>query len=833
MTVTRTYIFTAICILFSTSITTAQTPVRKSATAIYHSIQQLNFLGSVLYVAAHPDDENTKLISHFANHVHARTAYLSLTRGDGGQNLIGPELREMLGVIRTNELVQARRIDGGEQLFSRANDFGFSKMPDETLEIWDKEQVLADVVWAIRTFKPDIIINRFDHRSPGTTHGHHTASALLSLEAIDLANDPSHYSDQLKHTSVWEVNRAFFNTSWWFYGSQEKMDAADKSNFIALKTGFYDPLSGLSNSEISALSRSCHQSQGFGSTGARGEEIEYLELLRGKLPEDKASVFEGINTSWTRVKGGAAIGKILARVEKEFDFNHPEKSLKDLLQAYRLIEKLEDAHWRNIKLEQISAIIQACAGIFLEVSSAEHWIVAGETVDLNLEFIARNTEVALNAIFIDNQKIKAFQSTTLKINQKTNRKENYQISNETPLTNAYWLNEEQTLGMYRVSDPLLIGKPLTEQPIRMSAEFVILGEKITFSCPLIYKENDPVLGEVYKPVEIVPEVAVSSSEDVILFSDNQTKQIPIQVKALRASVNAKVQLNTPEGWKISPAFHEVSIAQKGMEKTVYFEITPPNNPIESNMTPTVQVGEKRYTQKLVTTTYNHIPHQTIFLPATVKLVKIDVQIKGKKVGYIDGAGDVIPASLEQIGYEVTRILPEQITPEFLKPFDAIVLGIRAYNTVDALKFKQADLLNFVKNGGNLIVQYNTTGALVVDSLAPYPLKISRDRVTEEHAEVRFLAPNHPVLQTPNKITATDFEGWVQERGLYFPSSWGAEFTAILSCNDKNETPKDGGLLIAPYGKGNYIYTGYSWFREFPAGVSGAYRIFANLISLGK
>jgi hypothetical protein len=362
---------------------------------------------------------------------------------------------------------------------------------------------------------------------------------------------------------------------------------------------------------------------------------------------------------------------------------------------------------------------------------------------------------------------------------------------------------------------------------------VILGEKITFSCPLIYKENDPVLGEVYKPVEIVPEVAVSSSEDVILFSDNETRRIPIRVKALRASVHAKVQLKTPEGWKISPAFHEISIAQKGMEKTVYFEITPPNNPIESTMIPTVQVGKKMYAQKLVTTTYNHIPHQTVFLPATVKLVKIDVQIKGKKVGYIDGAGDVIPASLEQIGYEVTRILPEQITPEFLKTFDAIVVGIRAYNTVDALKFKQLDLLNFVKNGGNLIVQYNTTGALVVDSLAPYPLKISRDRVTEENAEIRFLAPNHPVLQAPNKITSADFEGWVQERGLYFPSSWGPEFTAILSCNDKNETPKDGGLLIAPYGKGNYIYTGYSWFREFPEGVSGAYRIFANLISLGK
>lgn len=833
MTVSTRFLFTTICIYFSIASTFAQSPVKKSATDIYHSIQQLNFLGSVLYIAAHPDDENTKLISHFANKVHARTAYLSLTRGDGGQNLVGPELREMLGVIRTNELVEARKIDGGTQYFTRANDFGFSKMPEETLKIWDKEQVLSDIVWTIRTFKPDIVINRFDHRTPGTTHGHHTASAQLSLEAIDLSNNPTKYSEQLDNTAVWQVNRAFFNTSWWFYGSQEKMDAADKTNLLSLKTGYYDPLSGLSNSEISALSRSCHQSQGFGTSGSRGEETEYLELLRGSLPKDQQSIFEGINTTWTRVKGGEAIGQILMNVELKFDFNHPEKSLKELIQAYRLIEKLEDEHWRKIKLEQISAIIQACAGIFLESAITEQWIVPGESISVNLEFIARNIAVDLNSVHIAEQPISEIQQTTLKTNQKFNQKFNLQVPIDMPYTNAYWLNEPQTLGMYSVSNQLLIGKPLTDQPIKIKAEFTILGERLTLFCPLIYKENDPVLGEVYKPIEIVPEIAVSSLEDVIIFSSTEAKRVSIKVKALRSSIKAKIQLNKPEGWKVSPAFYEINLEKKGMEQTVYFEITPPNKPNETELLPTVQVGGKIYSQKLVETKYNHIPHQTVFLPATIKLVKIDIHIKGKKIGYIDGAGDVIPQSLEQIGYEVTRILPEQITTDFLKPFEAIVVGIRAYNTIEALKFKQAILLNFVKNGGNLIVQYNTTGSLVVDSLAPFELKISRDRVTEENAEVRFLAPNHPVLQTPNKITSKDFEGWAQERGLYFPGTWGSEFTAIFSCNDVNETPKDGGLLIAPYGKGFYIYTGFSWFREFPAGVSGAYRIFANLISLGK
>ena len=385
-------LYTLLLALFITIIQSvwAQQPVKPNSVDIYHQIQKLNFLGSVLYIAAHPDDENTRLISYLSNDKKARTAYLSLTRGDGGQNLIGPELRELLGVIRTQELIEARKIDGGEQFFSRANDFGFSKNPTETLQIWDKNQVLSDVVWAIRKFQPDIIINRFDHRSPGTTHGHHTASAMLSMEAFDLANDANQFANQLQYVSTWQPKRVFFNTSWWFYGSQEKFKAADKTNLINLKIGTYYAALGKSNQEIAALSRSRHQSQGFGSTGTRGEEDEYIEFLKGEMPKDKTNLFEGIDTTWNRIKGGKAIGDILYAVEKNFDFKNPAASVAELVKAYSLIETLEDKHWKFVKLEEIKKIIAACTGLYLEAVTDVQEITPGSTLKVKWEAINRS-----------------------------------------------------------------------------------------------------------------------------------------------------------------------------------------------------------------------------------------------------------------------------------------------------------------------------------------------------------------------------------------------------------------------------------------------------------
>ncbi|WP_417855075.1 PIG-L family deacetylase [Xanthomarina gelatinilytica] len=818
--------------LFSGFHTFSQAQKKPNASEIYESIKKLNFLGSVLYVAAHPDDENTRLISYMSNHVKARTAYLSLTRGDGGQNLIGPEIRELLGVIRTQELLTARQIDGGEQRFTRANDFGYSKHPDETLEIWSKEAVLSDVVLAIRQFQPDIIINRFDHRSPGKTHGHHTSSAMLSLEAFDLTNKKSAYPNQLNHTSLWQPKRVFFNTSWWFFGSQEKFDKADKSKLLELDLGVYYPSIGLSNTEIAALSRSQHKSQGFGNTGTRGVQMEYLELIKGDMPQNKNNLFDGIDTTWKRVKGGEAIGNILLQVEANYDFKNPAASIPKLVEAYQLIQKLEDTHWRTYKTEEIKNIIYNCAGLYIEAASVVSQATPGETVKLNIETINRSAyPITLETIICNNTNIE--KQLALTENNGFDFHEVLEIPDTQKPTTPYWLTEKGTLGMYQVSNDTLIGKPETPRVFTVSFKLRFNHTPITFTKPIVYKTNDPVKGEVYKPFEIIPEASVKISEKVIIFENSQAKDIPVMVKAGRDNLEGTLSLKYPKEWQVTPQKQDIQIENKGEEKTVIFRVTPPKNQHEGQIIPEMLVNGQTYSKELIEIDYEHIPYQTVLLPSETKIVRLDLHKEGENIGYILGAGDVVPESLKQIGYQVTLLKPEEINPKTLDEFDAIVVGIRAYNTLETIKFKQQLLFEFVKNGGNMIVQYNTSHQLKVDELAPYKLELSRDRVTDETAEVKFLAPKHPVLNTPNKITQDDFKGWTQERGLYFPDTWAKEFTPIFSMHDKGESAKKGSLLVAKYGKGHYIYTGLSFFREFPAGVPGAYRLFANMLSLGK
>ncbi len=830
----KTLLLVSLSLLFPL-ISRAQRPNKPNASEIHESIKKLNFLGSVLYVAAHPDDENTRLISFMANHVKARTAYLSMTRGDGGQNLIGPEIREQLGAIRTQELLAARRTDGGEQMFTRANDFGYSKHPDETLSIWNKKEVLSDVIWAIRKFRPDVIINRFDHRTPGSTHGHHTSSAMLSTEAFDLAANKETYPNQLQYTEVWQPKRLFFNTSWWFYGSKENFEKADKSKMLSFDTGVYYPTIGLSNTEIASLSRSQHKSQGFGSTGTRGTSNEYIELIKGELPEDKSNIFDGIDTSWNRIQGGKEIGDILYQVEKDFDFRNPSSSIPQLIKAYQAIQQLEDKHWKTIKSKEIKDIIASASGLYLEAVAKEPYTTKGGKINVTLEAINRSTaNIILKSIKIDALDIDNVSEKILSNNIKNNFEFEGIVPNDIEYTNPYWLNKKGSLGMYLVDDQKLIGKPETDHKIKAQFNLQIEGVSIPYSKEIIYKTNDPVKGEVYKPFEIIPAVSAHIKDNVIIYANGASKQIPVVIKAGQTNISGSVALAYPKGWIVSPKQIDFNLAQKGEEKIVVFTLTAPKNQSEGYISPIITSNGNVFSKDIITIDYDHIPYQTLVLPSETKVVKLNIQKKGQNIGYIEGAGDVVPESLQQIGYTVTTIDPESISIETLKPFDAVVVGIRAYNTVEQLKFKQQYLLDYVKEGGNLIIQYNTNRRLKVeDNLGPYPLKLSRDRVTDEKAEITFLAPDHQVLNSPNKITKEDFKGWVQERGLYFPGEWSKEYTAILASNDKGESQKKGPLLIAKYGKGHYVYTGLSFFREFPAGVPGAYRLFANMLSLGK
>ena len=820
--------------LFTFSFLHAQQPAKPSAVELYHQIQKLNFLGSVLYIAAHPDDENTRLISYMSNETKARTGYLSLTRGDGGQNLIGPELRELLGVIRTQELIEARKIDGGEQFFTRANDFGYSKIPDETLQIWNKNQVMEDMIFIIRKFKPDVIINRFDHRSPGTTHGHHTSSAMLSVELFDQVNDATVFPQQLNYTSVWQPKRLFFNTSWWFYGGRDKFEKADKSKLSNIDIGVYYPLLGKSNQEIASLSRSRHQSQGFGSTGTRGDDIDYLELILGDSPTDKLNVFEGIDTSWNRIKGGASIGTLLATVEKNFDFKNPSASIPKLVEAYVLIQKLEDEHWRTLKTYELKKIIAGCAGLYLEAVAASQSTTPGSKLNVKLEAINRSSQaMTLNNMLSQTENKGEFTATFLENNKPIYEEIELTIPETQEYTSPYWLKEKGTIGMYTVSNQENIGIPDIIRTIKVTFSIEINGILIPFDREVIYKYNDEVIGEVYKPLDIVPVATSTIIDKVKIFNSLQTKTIGVKIKAGKDAIEGIATLELAEGWKVMPAEISFKIAKKEGETTVYFEVTPPSNSSEITVSSQLIINGKKEVFEQTLIQYSHIAQQQILSKAEAKFIKLDIKTNSEKIAYIMGAGDEVPIYLAQMGYSVTVLKPEEITKENLKNFQVVVLGIRAYNTVDELAFKQQLLFDFVKEGNTMIVQYNTTGKLVTKELAPFSLKISRDRVTEEDAKVRFLAPKHPVLNYPNAITSKDFEGWVQEQGLYFPDEWDATFTPILSSNDAGEEPKNGSLLIAPYGKGYYIYTGLSFFRELPAGVSGAYRLFANMISLGS
>jgi len=801
----------------------AQSPKKLSSNEIYHEIQKLNFLGSVLYVAAHPDDENTKLISYFGNEVKANSAYISLTRGDGGQNLIGPEMGELLGVIRTQELLKARSIDGGKQFFSRAYDFGFSKVPEETFEIWDKQQVLEDLVQCIRDFRPDVIINRFDHRTPGTTHGHHTASAVLSLEAFEVIKNEKN-----------APRRLFYNTSPWAFPSQEAFEKADKSNHVIVDANVFYPILGRSNGEIAAFSRSQHKCQGFGATGIRGSENEYLELVKGDLPKGQKDIFEGINTTWTRIPEGKEIGEILKKVEKNFNFQNPSVHLKDLTNAYLLIQNIKDDYWKNQKSEHIKKIILACSGLYLEVvSSTESTTKSGE-FDLNFE-VTNRSESNIDLVSVSVLGKKITKNEKIQNNKPLYFKEkNITIPSETEYSNPYWLKNKRTKGMFVVENQVLRNIPQTENDFPATFVLNIEGITIDFTKNIVYKFNSPENGETYRPFVVLPDVVVSFVDEVIVFADNHPKEVLVKVKALGDNTYGTVSVETPKGWTINPKDIAFDIQRKGEENWAKFTLTPPTHADNAVLKTVAKANGKTFDQQLIEIDYEHISKQSILKKAEAKSVRLDLKKSKQSIAYLMGATDEIPKGLQQIGYNVQLLSVDEITDENLAKFETVILGIRAYNTLPKLKLKSRILNQYVENGGTVIMQYITSGFrsnLDISEFTPFPLEIGRERVTDEEAKVKFSNAKHQVLLHPNKISQEDFEDWIQERGLYFGAKWSKEFEPVFSMNDKGESSKKGSLLIAKHGKGHFVYTGISFFRQIPNGTSGAYRLLVNLIEL--
>jgi len=811
-------------------------PEKLNSGELHADIQKLQVLGSALYMAAHPDDENTRLIAYLSNVEKVETAYLSLTRGDGGQNLIAPDIRELLGLTRTQELLAARRTDGGTQFFSRANDFGYSKHPDETFNIWDKQQVLADAVWVIRKWRPDVIVLRFDPRAPGTTHGHHTASAIIGQEAFDLAGDREAFPEQLRYVKPWQPRRIYWNAYTW-RGVPEHMR---QDKIIKLDANVYLPKLGESVSEIAARSRSQHRSQGFGSAGSRGESIEQLELLKGDDNDMEGDPFAGIDVSWNRVKGGDKIGAALRDIERDFNFDEPSASVPALVRAREMMAALPDGYWKTKKLAELDEIIAQSLGLYLFAKTDDPIVTAGAEIEIEIEASNRSdVPVKLVDYFIEGTGMtRATADSVLLRGRDMKETQTYTILPGLAASGPYWLRDPWKLGMYTVKDQAIRGQAESDDALTVNFNVEIDGVPFTFRRPVRYGFTDRVMGEQVQPLEVMPPVFGELDKSSYLFTESKPTPVRIKVTSAKADLSGTVELCTPDTWTVEPKNRAFTLTRKGEEQYFEFLLTPPAGQARGMIVPLVKLDgepEGGYSRKLVTIDHDHIPVQLADLDASAPVAKLDLKIAGKNIGYVNGAGDAIPEALTNIGFTVTTLSKDVIATGNLSQFDAIVIGIRAYNTERDMSNMQPRLLDYVKNGGTMVVQYNTSRGLKIPmtEIGPYPFQLSRDRTTVEEAEVRILAPDHPVLNYPNKITSKDFDGWVQERGLYFPSSWDERYTPILSSNDPGEKPHDGGMLVAEYGKGHYVYTGYSFFRELPAGVPGAYRLFANLVGLGQ
>ena len=806
-----------------------------SASAILQELREFRECGSVLYIAAHPDDENTQFIAYMAKERAMRVGYLSLTRGEGGQDLIGPELGDPLGVIRTQELLAARRIDGGQQFFTRAKDFGFSKSYEQTLAKWDRQEVLSDVVRVIRTFQPDVIVTRFPPE-PGGTHGHHTASTVLALEAFKLAGDPKAFPEQLGGSgglTPWQPKRIFWNA---FRGAGGRPT-------LHLDIGGYLPLLGKSVGQISALSRSSHRSQGYGSIASYGSRLDEFQSLDGG-PAGK-DLFDGIDTTWGRWTMPVNVGEKIDDIVSHFNPANPAASVPAILaiRAQLSVELTTINHIKGPdttppeeKLRQLDHILQACLGLYAETTVPQSEVVPGETLKLHhAAMVGSDVPVRWTAMVYPGN-VREDVGVDLHANQPVVHDSAQPLPVATPLSQPYWLREDGTPGMYRVDDPALIGRPENPPVFPVAYVFAVGGQEFNLPVEPVQITADPVKGEIHRALDVIPPVSLTLGRDVQLFAPGAERSVDVEIRAYRDAQNGTLTLDAPTGWKVSPSSQPFQLAAVGDHVRFTFSVTAPAQPATGFLTALATVGGKTYDTSRQEIRYEHIPPQLLQPHARVKAVCLDLQIRGKEIGYLPGAGDRTAEAVSAMGYHVTPLTGADLTPERLRAFDAVVIGVRAFNVRTDLAPGLPALFAYVENGGTVVEQYNTPNDLRNPRLAPYDLTLDRNlpahRVTNENAPVTFLAPTHPALNVPNKLTPADFEGWVQERGLNFPSAWDtAHWTPLLACSDPDEAPLTSGLLVADYGKGHYVYTGLSFFRQLPAGVPGAYRLFANLLSL--
>jgi LmbE family N-acetylglucosaminyl deacetylase len=774
------------------------------------ALRKLRVCGSALYIAAHPDDENTAVLAYLSKENLVRTAYLSLTRGEGGQNLIGPEKGSALGILRTEELLAARSIDGARQFFTSAVDFGYSKTSSETISKWNENQILADVVRIIREFKPDIIITRFTENRGG--HGHHLASAILAREAFHAAADPKRFPEQLEYTSTWQAKRIMWNA----WNPDQENRSPDLPPLLSIDLGRYNPVLGKSYAEIAALSRSMHKSQGFGVSAIRGTYINHFEHTDGEPAQN--DLFDGVNLSWKRVTGAEHLDNIFASLHTAFNPRQPYQLVDELLKVRGQLEILPRSFWINEKLKELNALIQSAAGLWIEVISDDYYVSPGS------EFTVKTRMVNRSPLPVFTNRIQMpFSDSIVVLNRKMelNKPGEFETKLEIPtaidITKSSWLHWDQK-------------KP---KPLQVTFYITISGQTLQLSVPLLFRWTDRVKGELYRPVEIGPAATVSVGNSALIFTNGRERAVTVTLTAHDDSAFGTLALELPQKWNSDPDQTSFKISGASNTRDFKFIITPPSDESTGKLKARVKIGNTSFNNDLLTIAYDHIRTRVMFPLAETNLTHLRLKTTVDKIGYIMGSGDEIPQSLEQIGYSVNLISDADLAEADFSDYDAIITGTRAYNVREALARHQDRLFAYAKSGGTLITLHNTRFGLPIEKIGPYPISLSRARVSDENAPIMMLEPNHPILTTPNQIRESDFAGWVQERGLYFASEWDDQYQPLFSSNDPGEEAQRGGFLYVPYGNGHYIFSAFSWFRQLPAGVPGAYRLFSNILSLGK
>ncbi len=793
---------------------------------VLERIEKLRNTGRVLMIAAHPDDENTALLAYCARGRKLQTAYLSLTRGEGGQNLIGSEQGLMLGVIRTEELLSARRLDGAQQYFTRAIDFGFSKTAEETMRIWGKEEVLGDIVWVIRKFRPDVVILRFSG-TPRDGHGHHQASAMLGKDAVQAAADPARFPEQLKYVKTWRVKRTMWNG--FSFNRAQEQEMAKTPQGIPLELGAYDPLLGMSYGELASLSRSQHRSQGFGSGPRRGSQVNWLFTVDGDPA--KTDFLDGVDTTWVRFEGGAAVASALDEALAAFDPKAPERTLPGLLKARRGLTGLSAAEAKQ-RIGEMDEAIAAAAAIYFDAATATGQTTQSGMVEIQVTAIARaSVKAELAGISVGTKQVPG---GALPPNQAWTSRIPVQAPPET--TQPYWLRTPPGKGLFSVAGHGLLGEAANPPAIEARGRFVVEGVEIELVRPVEHVWVDRSKGELRAPLEVLPAVAVELISGALVFPSSKPKEIPVE---LTGSGQGTVKLELPSGWAAAPESASFKIPATG-SAVARFNVTPPAGASTGVLRAVASTGGDKSVSGLVRLAYEHITPRTVLVPAEAKVIRQDIRVLSERIGYVMGAGDEVPPALEQLGCEVTLLDQNALEKGDLSRFDAIVTGVRAFNVREDLRRAAGRLWEYARQGGTVVVQYNvmdgqfwSNEAGTLNSLGPYPVQLGRDRVTVEEAPVKALLPGHALLNVPNKIIDDDWAGWIQERGLYFASKWDERYETPIEMGDPGETPSRGSLLTARVGKGAYVMTGLSFFRQLPAGVPGAYKLFANLISAGK